>query len=180
MITNSAATTTSHKGGVGRHGRSSGRDRALVPTLALATTAGFAAGALVTQTTVVPAWRSMEPTEFQSHFSTRGPALGATLFPIELASVGLLVKATVSAVKDCRPNRWRWLAAAGCMVGTVLLLPLHFAGANRAMLNEDFPPADVNAELGAWYAWNWLRTGLALAATGLAVSAHAAGRSAAR
>lgn len=51
------------------------------------------------------------------------------------------------------------------MVGTLLLLPIYFVGANLAMLTEGFPVQDVPGELSAWYAWNWARTGLALLAT---------------
>jgi hypothetical protein len=131
---------------------------------AVATTAAFAGGALVAQTVVVPQWRSMDPSAFLDQFGTSGPTLGATLFPFEVISALGLAVTTFLAVRN-RSAAWAWWAAAtACMVGTLVLLPMYFAGANIAMLSDDFSAANVPGELAAWNAWNWARTGLALVA----------------
>ncbi len=62
------------------------------------------------------------------------------------------------------------------MVGTIVLLPAYFAGANIALLDPDFPLEAVAAELTSWYRWNWVRTGLAVTATALSCVALAANR----
>lgn len=130
----------------------------------VATTAAFAGGGLVAQTVVVPHWRSMDPTAFLDHFGTYGPALGATLFPLEVISTLALAVTTFLAVRNRSIARAWWAAATACMVGTLVLLPVYFAGANVAMLSEDFSVENVPGELAAWNAWNWARTGLGLVA----------------
>jgi hypothetical protein len=60
------------------------------------------------------------------------------------------------------------------MAGTVLLFPAYFARANAAFLRPDFPTDVVGAGLAAWNRWNWVRTGLALAATVFSGAAVAA------
>lgn len=139
-------------------------------------TAAFAGGALLTQTVLVPMWRSMDPSAFLSQFRTSSPATGATLFPIELASVGLLAATSYQSREHHQPGRVGWSAATGCMIGTVLLLPIHFIQGNKSLLDPDFPVGEVPAELCAWNAWNWVRTGLAVLASGLAHTALTAGR----
>jgi hypothetical protein len=146
------------------------RDR-VVQTGALATTAAFAGGALLIQLVTVPQWRSMDAVAFGTQFATSGPATGAVLFPIEVASVLLLGRAAYSTIKARHPARLPWTLATAAMVGTVLLLPLYFAGANLAMLDPTFPPQSISAELTTWYRWNWIRTGLALAGTVLTCAA---------
>lgn len=139
----------------------------LVETAAIATTAAFAGGCLLAQIVVVPHWRDMDPAAFLPHFAIYGPATGAVLFPIEATSVLLLGITTYSNVRRRRPGGLAWALATACMVGTVLLLPVYFAGANLAMLAPGFPPQAVPAELTEWYHWNWVRTGLALLASAL-------------
>lgn len=145
-------------------GRSSGPIGDALAAGVVATTAAFAGGGLVAQTVVVPHWRSMDPSAFLDHFGTYGPALGATLFPFEVISTLGLVVTTFLAVRNLSVGRAWWAAATACMVGTLVLLPIYFAGANVAMLSEDFSVENVPGELAAWNAWNWARTGLGLAA----------------
>lgn len=84
--------------------------RDLLAVAAVATTAAFAGGALITQTVIVPHWRSMDPGAFLDHFATYGPATGATLFPIEVIATLALSGSTYLAVRNRRPARalWRW------------------------------------------------------------------------
>jgi hypothetical protein len=142
----------------------------------VATTSAFAGGALLTQTVVVPSWRAMEPEEFLRHFAVYGPVTGATVFPFEVASILLLAVTTRSAVRSHRPGRLAWALATSAMVGTLVPLPIYFVSANLAMLDPAFPPGAVQAELAAWYRWNWVRAGLGLASTVLACIALGAGR----
>lgn len=148
----------------------------MVAAGAVVATAAFAGGGLLTQTVLVPLWQSMDTSAFLTHFRTSGPATGATLFPIELASVGLLAATSYGSHKHHQPGRLGWSIATGCMIGTILLLPIHFIQANQALLDPDFPVGEVPAELSAWHAWNWVRTGLAVLASGLAVQALTVGR----
>lgn len=112
-----------------------GRAVGALPAAAVATTAAFAGGGLLTQTVVVPTWQGMDPSAFLPHFRRYGPITGATLFPLELASTLLLARTTYSAIRQRRPGRPTWALATASMLGTVLLLPIHFAPANRAMLD---------------------------------------------
>lgn len=142
---------------------------------AVAVTAAFAAGGVLTQTVIVPMWRAMDPVVFQSAFRTSGPDTGATLFPIELASAVLLASLAYPALRDRAPGRRAWLGATCCVVATLLLLPIYFVGANLDLLDAALPPAAVPGRLAGWYAWNWLRTGLSIAAAVLAGYAAVAG-----
>ncbi len=146
--------------------------RALVA--GVATTAAFAVGCVLTQVVTVPMWRRMEPQVFLRAFATTGPATGAVLAPLDIASVTLLGVATASAARRGAPGRLPLAAATGAMAGTVLLLPAYFARANAAFLRPDFPTDAVAAGLTAWNQWNWVRTGLALAATALSGAAAGA------
>lgn len=144
-----------------------------VAAAALASTAAFAAGCVLTQAVTVPHWRGMDPEAFLHTFATSGPATGAVLAPIEIVSVSLLGATAWSAVRHGRPGRLPWAAATLGMIGTVALFPAHFAGANAALLDPAFPPDAVAGALAAWNRWNWVRTGLAVAATVLGCRALA-------
>jgi Domain of unknown function (DUF1772) len=139
-----------------------------------ATTAAFAVGCLLTQVVTVPMWRRMDPEMFLRQFATTGPATGAVLAPMDIASVTLLGVATASAARRGAPGRMPLAAATGAMAGTVLLFPAYFARANAAFLRPGFPTDAVGTGLAAWNRWNWVRTGLALAATALSGAAVAA------
>jgi Domain of unknown function (DUF1772) len=143
--------------------------RALVA--GVASTAAFAAGCVLTQAVTVPTWRRMEPATFLERFATTGPATGAVLAPLDIASVGLLGVATASATRRREPGRLLLAAATGAMAGTLLLLPAYFARANAAFLRPGFPTDAVATELAGWNRWNWVRTGLAVAATVLSGAA---------
>src|SRR6478752_3276308 len=130
-------------------GSATGPAGRIIATAAVAVTSAFAGGALLTQTVIAPHWREMDPAAFLSEFASSGPATGATVFPFEVASVLLLSMTTYSAVTSHRPGRLAWALATTCMVGTFVLLPIYFVGANLAMLDPAFPPQAVHAELTA-------------------------------
>ncbi|MCR6484926.1 DUF1772 domain-containing protein [Amycolatopsis sp. OK19-0408] len=134
-------------------------------TLATATTAAFAGGALLTQIVIVPSWQAASPEAFLARFATEGPATGATVFPFELAS---LILTTIAAFR--RPA-WPWVGATACLIGTFALLA-YFVPANLALLDPGFPPGDVARALADWNRWDWVRAGLAVAAAGFAATAR--------
>lgn len=139
-------------------------NRPALRAAALAASAMFAGGGLLTQTVIVPFWRSGTPEEALDRFADHGPATGATLFPIELVAVVLLGVVTVSALRGRSPGRLAWSTAFACMVATLVLLPVYFLGANADLLGRAVEGAGVDATLGSWLAWNWVRTGLAVVA----------------
>jgi hypothetical protein len=139
-------------------------------TLATATTAAFAGGALLSQTVLVPSWRAAPPSTFLARFATEGPVTGLTVFPFELTSLVLLGIITYRAAKHLRPVRL-WASATLCLAGTFALLA-YFVPANSAMLDPAFPPGDVASALATWNEVNWLRTGLALVGALLTVTAR--------
>jgi uncharacterized membrane protein len=144
-----------------------------VEVAAVASSAAFAGGALLSQTVVVPSWQAVPPAVFLRHFSTWGPATGATVFPFEIAATGLLILSTRTALATRQRSRWLWGMALLAMLGTLVLLPVYFVGADLAMLPSTFPAARVRPELVTWSRWNELRTALALTAAVLAAVAAA-------
>ncbi|MGH4025974.1 MAG: DUF1772 domain-containing protein [Pseudonocardiaceae bacterium] len=148
----------------GREARPAQGARAGVAAVAIAATGAFAGGELLTQTVLVPHWLELDPAEFFAHFKKYGPATGATLFPIELLATLLLGVVLVSAVRGRSRGRLAWGIALSGMVGTVLLLPIYFLGANDALLSRAVPLQEVGSAIRSWYLWNWVRTGLALLA----------------
>lgn len=136
----------------------------IVGAAAVATSAMFAGGGLLTQTVIVPFWRSGTPDQALERFSISGLQTGATLFPIELVSVVLLSIIAVSSIRRRRPGRLAWTLALACMVGTIVLLPVYFLPSNAVLLDRMVGGPDVDAALASWLAWNWLRTGLAVMA----------------
>lgn len=140
-------------------------------TAAAATSGAFAWGCLLTQVVTVPAWRrAPTPQAGLEAFRRTGPATGAVLFPIEVLATGLLIKVAVSRAQHQQPGASPALAAALSMAGTVALLPAYFNRANTQLLNREHRPASVPTLLRSWSRWNWLRTGLAVLATGLTIS----------
>lgn len=87
----------------------------MLATAAVATTAAFAGGGLLSQVVVVPSWREIDPTVFLQRFPVYGPAMGMILFPIEMASVVLLGISTYSTIRHHRPGRLPWAAATVCI-----------------------------------------------------------------
>lgn len=151
-----------------RSGRAASLDKgnvmSIVTAAAIGTTGAFVGGALLTQTVIVPYWLSVDPATFLAHFRKYGPILGATLFPIELASTTLLGIVLYSAAKGRQNNRFAWGLAWSCMVGTLLLLPIYFLNANATMLSQNTSLDRAETELQSWYIWNWIRTALAFLA----------------
>jgi len=161
-ITNDSSRINDRKTGRGAH--PARRARTGVAAAAIAATGAFAGGGLLTQTVLVPHWLELDPAEFLAHFKKYGPATGATLFPIELLATLLLGIVLVSAIRSRSRGRLAWGIAVSSMVGTVLLLPIYFLGANDALLSRTVPLYEVGSAIRSWYLWNWVRTGLAMLA----------------
>jgi hypothetical protein len=131
----------------------------------------FAAGCLLTQVVTVPVWRRAPTAEAALElFRRTGPATGAVLFPVDGLAAGLLIQVAVSRARRQEPGAGTALVAALSMAGTVALLPAYFARANTRLLDREHPPAAAPALLESWSRWNWLRTGLALLATGMTIA----------
>ena len=137
---------------------------------AAAASGAFAGGCLLTQVVTVPVWRRAPTSQAALEaFRRTGPATGAVLFPIEALATGLLIKVAVSRAQQQRPGASSALIAALSMAGTVALLPAYFIRANTRLLDREHPPASVPTALRSWSRWNWLRTALAVLATGLTI-----------
>ncbi|MBO0610366.1 DUF1772 domain-containing protein [Myceligenerans salitolerans] len=143
----------------------------LAAVAATTVTAAFAVGSLVAQLVLVPSWQAADPGEFLDRFATEGVTLGAVQFPLLVASLLLVAAVAVAAFRRRARGRLLWGSALLAVLGVAVLLPVYFAGANSALLDPAFPLDGVAEELTAWSAWNWLRTGLSLAATMLCASA---------
>lgn len=113
---------------------------------------------------VVPFWRAAPPAAALDRFAEYGPPTGVSVFGFELLSVVLLSVLLYAAVRARSPARTCWAVAWAAMVGTLLLLPVYFVPTNLALLGRDLSLRQVPGELQAWYAWNWVRVGLAFVA----------------
>ena len=138
---------------------------------AAATASGaFAWGCLLTQLVTVPAWRRAETGEARLRaFRNGGPTTGAVLFPVEVAAAGLLSSVAWSRLRTGDSKALPAGLAAVAMMGTIAMLPLYFAKANRQLLDPACPPVSAASRLDSWRRWNWARTGLGVVAVGLAV-----------
>ena len=129
----------------------------------------FAGGCLVVSVVLVPTWRGMDPEAFLDWFPENGPRLGLTLFPLEAAGALFAVLAFFGAARRGSNGRLPWGLSALCIVATLVLLPLYFAGANARMVEGDMGAREVGAELASWRGWQWLRTALAVLAVAFGV-----------
>ncbi|MDC3962406.1 DUF1772 domain-containing protein [Polyangium jinanense] len=126
-------------------------------------TAVFAGGSLLVSTTVVPSFSAMDPAEFLDWFKTYGPRMGMTLFPFDVGGVVFCGWSFLSALKAGQ-NQLPWALASACMAGTLVLLPLYFGRANAAFIEKTIDVGQVHAEIASWSSWQWVRTGLSVAA----------------
>ncbi|WP_166173627.1 DUF1772 domain-containing protein [Rubrobacter tropicus] len=133
-------------------------------TVSVACAGAFAGGCLVVSVVLVPTWREMDPEAFLAWFQENGPRLGLTLFPLEVAGALFAVLAFFGAVRRGSNGRLPWGLSSLCIVATLVLLPLYFAGANARMIEGNMGAREVGAELASWQGWQWLRTALAVLA----------------
>ena len=140
--------------------------------LGLTTTAAFAAGCVLTQVVTVPTWRMVAPDVAHAVFRRSGPATGALLFPLEVASTVIVSRLALSSRRRGDKSARSWMGAASALTLTFVTLATYFARANTRLLNPALPPADVEVELRRWQRWNMARTALAVGA--LAAAGNAA------
>ena len=145
-------------------------------TLSVVFMGAFAGGCLVVSIVMVPGWRRMDPEAFLDWFGENGPRLGLTLFPLEAAGALFAVLAFFGALWRGSNGRLPWGLSALCIVATLVLLPLYFAGANARMVEGDMGAREVGAELASWRGWQWLRTALAVLAVAFGVWGLGRGR----
>ncbi len=141
----------------------------LKQTLSVVFMGAFAGGCLVVSVVLVPTWRGMDPEAFLDWFQENGPRLGLTLFPLEAAGALFAVLAFFGAARRRSNGRLPWGLSALCIVATLVLLPLYFAGANARMIEGNMGAREVGAELASWRGWQWLRTALAVLAVAFGV-----------
>ncbi len=141
----------------------------LKQTLSVVFMGAFAGGCLVVSVVLVPTWRGMDPEAFLDWFQENGPRLGLTLFPLEVAGALFAVLAFFGAARRRSNGRLPWGLSALCIVATLVLLPLYFAGANARMIEGNMEAREVGAELASWRGWQWLRTALAVLAVAFGV-----------
>ena len=79
------------------------------------------------------------------------------------------VLAFFGAARRGSNGRLPWGLSALCIVATLVLLPLYFAGVNARMIEGDMGAREVGAELASWRGWQWLRTALAVLAVAFGV-----------
>ena len=133
---------------------------------------GLAAGALLAEAGVlVPYWRAQEPGDFLAGYARHAPMLLRFFGPLEVASGGLVVAATVLAWLGFLPGRAPLTAASALTLAVLLCFPLYFQRANASFASGSIALEQVAAELARWSRWHRLRTGLAIAAFALSLAA---------
>lgn len=139
--------------------------------LALACSSAFGTGCLLISVVLVENWRHMEPAAFVDWFSAYGALLGAVLLPIEILGVIFTLIVFIQILKNNHGNSQKimWLLALISSVGAILLLPIYFAGTNTILIDKTIELSQVAGEVERWGFWNWVRTGLSLAAATMMV-----------
>jgi hypothetical protein len=135
--------------------------------LALVFSTAFSAGLLVTSIVIVDSWRQMEPAASIDWFATYGLLLGLVMAPMGGLAVIFSLIAFVLEIKrgDELFQKVVWLLAVTCTLGTMALLLIYFGEANTRFFEKTIALTEVAEEVENWSFWNWIRTGLSLAAT---------------
>ncbi len=132
--------------------------------LALTFSSAYTSGLLLTSVVLVGSWRQMEPPAVVDWFSNYAAMLGGVQAPIEVLAIVFIGVAAFER-RDVRTESTLLFLAGALLVGTLLLLPVYFVGANTALIEKTIPLSEVAAEIDRWRAWNWFRTTLSLGAT---------------
>ena len=137
--------------------------------LALVFSTAFSAGLLVTSIVIVDSWRQLEPAASIDWFATYGLQLGLVMAPMGGLAVIFSLIAFISEIKrgDELFQNIVWLLAVTCTLGTMALLLVYFGEANTRFFEKTIELSQVTEEVGRWAFWNWIRTGLSLAATAI-------------
>jgi hypothetical protein len=135
--------------------------------LALTFSSAYSAGHLVTSIVIVDSWSQMEPAASIAWFGVYGVKLGAVMAPFGFLAVAFTLVAFILVVKkgDTSPQKVKWLLALVFTVASMALLPIYFFEANALFFDRTIELSQVADEVERWGFWNWIRTGLSLAAT---------------
>ncbi len=135
--------------------------------LALTFSSAYSAGLLVTSIVIVDSWSQMEPAASIEWFGIYGIILGAVMAPLGFLAVAFTLVAFILVVKkgDTSSQKVTWLLALVFTVASMVLLPIYFLEANTAFFDKTIELSQVANAVESWGFWNWIRTGLSLAAT---------------
>jgi hypothetical protein len=133
---------------------------------------GVFAGAMLTEGLVlVPYWRSLTAERFYAWYGENHARLVAYFGPLTwIAGLAALISAAASSWQ-AHDAATQTAAAAVLSLAAVLLFPLYFKNANASFLERTLSDEGLHRELGRWARWHWLRSGLSLAAAGMALRA---------
>ena len=87
--------------------------------------------------------------------------------PLGFSAVAFTLVAFILVVKkgDTSAQKVKWLLALVFTVASMALLPIYFFEANALFFDRTIELSQVADEVERWGFWNWIRTGLSLAAT---------------
>jgi hypothetical protein len=135
---------------------------------------GLMAGSLVAEGAIlVPFWRSLQPDAFLVWYKQHAALLQNFFGPMEVvASVLAVASAGLSWFNQSRGHHLL-TASATLSLAVLAVFPIYFQRANSSFKNGTIALASVSEELQRWSISHWARTGIAIAAFGLAVCAVA-------
>ncbi|WP_250310676.1 DUF1772 domain-containing protein [Rickettsia endosymbiont of Oedothorax gibbosus] len=141
----------------------------IIELIALITISIFAGGCIVIGLVLVPFWQSMNPADFLSYFSSWSFTIGATMLTIGLIAQCSVILALMQNKSGKRRNLWCTSAVSLGM--TFVLFFVYFVKANAGFAHSTIDPLQVVYELKLWELMHWLRVGLILLSTLLAIIA---------
>lgn len=116
-------------------------------------------------------WQSLDPTAFMAWFSENFfrfliPTVMSVL-PFSLVGLG----GSIWLARDDRPTRRFWIGAFACVVVACLITATYHLPTNFALASGTMSPSEASATLSTWLLMHWVRVGLAMVGTGLALEA---------
>ena len=151
---------------------------ALAPMLGLlaAVALGLSAGAMLAEGGVlVPWWRSLPPEAFLSWYAANASRLFDFFAPLETAGA-VLAGAAAATYRFQRGGSARYFVGSAVLALAVLgVFPFYFQEVNASFEARTIAVDRLADELARWAWWHRLRTGIGLAAFGVAVLGVRAG-----
>lgn len=107
---------------------------------------------------LVPYWRSLDPAEFTTVFSTSLPTVGGTMIFLTILGTGtIVIAAGVAAWKKLPSRNWLIAGAAGALI-MLATVPFYFGAANPLLAGGTLSAEEITAELATWQKMHWFRT----------------------
>ena len=137
---------------------------------------GVSAGAMLAEGGVlVPWWRSLPPETFLSWYAANASRLFDFFAPLETTSA-VLPAVAAAAYRYQRGSSGRYFAGSAVLALAVLgLFPIYFQQVNASFEARTIALDRVAEELARWAWWHRLRTGIGIAAFGVAMLGVRAG-----